>query len=105
MTVDYQNINKANFTAIFKESFERSMRKTGINPLDPEAIKKTSLIPLDKNNTPSLSCHYPSSCSNARSCQHGKYSITPLHTPSTTENLQIQTTTSIFIQQKKDLFS
>lgn len=59
MTVDYQNINKANFTAIFKESFERSMRKTGINPLDPEAIKKTSLIPLDKNNTPSLSCHYP----------------------------------------------
>ena len=52
VTADYQNINKTNFTAIFKESFERSMslptikngfRKTGIYL---EAIDKTRLIPI-----------------------------------------------------------
>ena len=52
VTADYQNINKTNFTAIFKESFERSMslptikngfRKTGIYL---EAIDKTRLIAI-----------------------------------------------------------
>ena len=50
VTGGYQSINKTNFTAIFKESFERSMslatitnefRKTGIYPFNPEAINKT----------------------------------------------------------------
>ena len=50
VTGDYQNINKTNFTAIFKEFFERSMslatikngfRKTGIYPFNPEVIDKT----------------------------------------------------------------
>ena len=50
VTGGYQSINKTNFTAIFKESFERSMslatitnefRKTGIYPFNPEAISKT----------------------------------------------------------------
>ena len=56
VTGDYQNIDKTNFTAIFKESFERSMslatikngfRKTGIYPFNPEAIDKTRLIPIE----------------------------------------------------------
>ena len=56
VTGDYQNINKTKFTAIFKESFERSMslatikngfRKTGIYPFNPEAIDKTRLIPIE----------------------------------------------------------
>ena len=56
VTGDYQNINKTNFIAIFKESFERSMslatikngfRKTGIYPFNPEAIDKTRLIPIE----------------------------------------------------------
>ena len=55
VTADYQNINKTNFTAIFKESFERSMslptikngfRKTGIYLCNPEAIDKTRLITI-----------------------------------------------------------
>ena len=54
VTGDYQSINKTNFTAIFKEFFERSMslatiknrfRKTGIYPFNPKAIDKTRLIP------------------------------------------------------------
>ena len=60
VTGDYQNINKANFTGIFKESFERSMilttikngfRKIGICPLNPEAIDKTKLIPIDNSSS------------------------------------------------------
>ena len=56
VTGDYQNIDKTNFTAIFKESFERSMslatiksgfRKTGIYPFNPDAIDKTRLIPIE----------------------------------------------------------
>ena len=56
VTGGYQSINKTNFTAIFKESFERSMslatitngfRKTGIYPFNPKAINKTSLIPIE----------------------------------------------------------
>ena len=56
VTGDYQSINKTNFTAIFKESFECSMslatikngfRKTGIYPFNPEAIDKTRLIPIE----------------------------------------------------------
>ena len=56
MTGGYQSINKTNFTAIFKESFERSIslatitngfRKTGIYPFNPEAINKASLIPIE----------------------------------------------------------
>ena len=55
VTADYQNINKTNFTAIFKEPFERSMslptikngfRKTGVYLCNPEAIDKTRLIPI-----------------------------------------------------------
>ena len=60
VTGDYQNVNKTNFTGIFKESFERSMilttikngfRKTGICPLNPEAIDKTKLIPIDNSSS------------------------------------------------------
>ena len=56
VTGDYQNINKTNFTVIFKESFERSMilasikngfRKTGIYPFNAEAIDKTRLILIE----------------------------------------------------------
>ena len=56
VTGDYQNINKTNFTAIFKKSFEKSMslatikkrfRKTGIYPFNPEGIDKTRLIPIE----------------------------------------------------------
>ena len=61
VTGDYQNINKTKFTAIFKESFERSMslatikngfRKIGIYPFNPEAIDKTRLIPIEPSPTP-----------------------------------------------------
>ena len=64
VTGDYQNINKTNFTAVFKESFERSMslasikngfRKTGIYPFNAEAIDKTRLILIK----PSLSSTPP----------------------------------------------
>ena len=41
---DYQNINKTNFTAIFKESFERSMSlatiKNGFTLLTPKQLIK-----------------------------------------------------------------
>ena len=41
---DYQNINKTNFTAIFKESFERSMSlatiKNGFTLLTPKQLRK-----------------------------------------------------------------
>ena len=56
VTGDYQNINKTNLAAIFKESFERSMRLatiknwfriTGIYSFNPEAIDKTRLIPVE----------------------------------------------------------
>ena len=56
VTGDYQNINKTNLAAIFKESFERSMRLatiknwfriTGIYPFNPETIDKTRLIPIE----------------------------------------------------------
>ena len=68
VTGDYQNISKTNFTAIFKESFERSMslatikngfRKTGIFPFNPKAINKTKLTPIDDNITPSPSLTPP----------------------------------------------
>ena len=57
---DYQNINKTNFTAIFKESFERSMslatikngfRKIRIYPFNPKAIDKTRLIPIEPSTS------------------------------------------------------
>ena len=64
VTGDFQNINKKNFAAIFKESFQRSMslvtikngfRKTGIYPFNPSAIDKTRLIPIEQSpsSTPS----------------------------------------------------
>ena len=64
VTGDYQNINKTNFTAILKGSFERSMslaaikngfRKTGVYPFNSEVIDETGLIPI----APSLSSTPP----------------------------------------------
>ena len=64
LTGDYQNINKTNFTAILKGSFERSMslptrkngfRKTGVYPFNSEM----GLIPM----APSLSSTPPISTS------------------------------------------
>ena len=64
VTGDYQNINKTNFIAILKGSFERSMslaaikngfRKTGVYPFNSEVIDETGLIPI----APSLSSTPP----------------------------------------------
>ena len=96
VTGDCQNINKTNFTAIFKESFERSMslstikngfRKTGICPFNPEAIDKTRLIPLDNNNTPSSSLPQPIPTATLLGVANME-SITPLYAPSATEDLE-----------------
>ena len=67
VTANYSDINKTNFSAVFKEAFEKTMsiatvrngfRKCGICPYNPDAIDKSRLMPtskpLEKNIAPPL---------------------------------------------------